>query len=135
MEGIVCDWETNCFGNHFKNDDGDRALFMIEEGGEMFYPILINWIEQIAVDSILANVMGMCEFDEEMSETYGAEVFRCQVGEDDWYAGQNDEGFGFGYADGSAMLMCDNDGNCWGFQGEEEFCSENWVENWGCQEL
>ena len=95
MRGMICDWEGECIGNHAEdgNDEYSHDFFIVTKG-EVVYPIQIDWIEDIFVDSARAILAGKCSRNDTLSLEHDAEVFDCQDGDDVWTSGANEEGFG-----------------------------------------
>ena len=127
MRGIICDWEGECVGNHAEDDNDVYSHdFFVVEDGEISYPIQIEWIEDIAVDTAHAYIAGFCTGNEELSAEFDAEVIDCVYGDDAWSAGYNEEGFGAG--DEGRLIICSWEGDCFGYDAENTFCSASWEE-------
>ena len=109
---MVCDWEGECIGGHFEENQG--TFFMVT-GGEVIYPIEIDWIEELLVETTIAIFMDNCQENEALSDYYGygAEVYDCSDWGRNWTAGFIDAGFVVS-GEGGEFLMCSWEGDCSG---------------------
>jgi hypothetical protein len=131
MNGMMCDWYGNCLGSHPEDDgNGEHDFFVVSEEYGLVYPIQVDWIEDVFVDSVHSILSGYCVVDEEMSAMYDSEVFYCSAEDngvvEEWFAGANEEGFGAVHAVRDEYVMCDWFGNCDFAMDGQDGCYAEW---------